>query len=113
MRVLPTLAVLVGAVALASTAAAADLELGKKTYDRKCAYCHAADGKGNAKLAANMKITIPDLAAARSKSDAELMKFVAEGKRPMPAFGKTLSPEELAAVVHYVKALISGQVAGK
>jgi cytochrome c6 len=113
MRVLRTVAVLVGALALASTAVAADLELGKKTYGSKCVSCHGADGKGNAKLAERMKMTIPDLGPAGSKGDAELLKVVADGKRPMPGFGKSLSQAELEAVVAYVKALASGKAAGK
>ncbi|MBI4635136.1 MAG: cytochrome c [Candidatus Rokubacteria bacterium] len=109
MRMVSTAVVLLGALVVASAAAAADLELGKKIYGQKCASCHGPDGKGNAKMAQMLKVQIPDLAVAASKSDAELLKSVSEGKKPMPSFGKTLSKDELDAVVHYAKGLATGQ----
>ena len=112
MRSLSMVAVVLGALVLASTAAAADLELGKKIYAQKCAACHGPDGKGNAKMAETLKVKIPALADAAAKTDSELRKAVAEGKKPMPPFGKTLSKDELDAVVHYAKGLATGKVAG-
>ena len=108
MRVLSIVVALLGALAVASTAAAADLELGKKVYAAKCASCHGADGKGNAKMAGMLKITIPDLSGSKGKSDAELLKLLAEGKKPMPSFGKSLSKDEMEAVLSYAKALAKG-----
>ena len=112
MRSLSIIAVLVGVFALSWTAAAADLELGKKIYAQKCAACHGPDGKGNAKMAETLKVKIPPLTDAAAKTDPELRKIVAEGKKPMPSFGKSLSTAELEAVVHYAKALATGKVAG-
>ncbi len=108
MRVLSIVVALLGALAVASTAAAADLELGKKVYAAKCASCHGADGKGNAKMAGMLKITIPDLSGSKGKSDAELLKLLAEGKKPMPSFAKGLSKDEMEAVLSYAKALAKG-----
>lgn len=108
MRVLSIVVALLGALAVASTAAAADLELGKKVYAAKCASCHGADGKGNAKMAGMLKINIPDLSGSKGKSDAELLKLLSEGKKPMPSFGKSLSKDEMEAVLSYAKALAKG-----
>lgn len=108
MRVLSIVVALFGALAVASTAAAADLELGKKVYAAKCASCHGADGKGNAKMAGMLKINIPDLSGSKGKSDAELLKLLSEGKKPMPSFGKSLSKDEMEAVLSYAKALAKG-----
>jgi mono/diheme cytochrome c family protein len=108
MRVLSIVMALLGALALASTAAAADLELGKKVYTAKCAACHGADGKGNAKMAATLKVTIPELSAATGKTDAELLKLLSEGKKPMPSFAKSLGKDETDAVLSYAKALAKG-----
>ncbi len=106
------LAVLI--VASSTTAGAADADAGQKVFTSKCAACHGPDGKGNQKMAAMLKVTIPDLGqVAPNMTDSDLAKFIAEGKKPMPAFGKTLSKDELDAVVHYVKAIGKGAVAGK
>ena len=105
MRVRSMVAVLLGSFVWAATVAAADVELGKTIYDKKCASCHGADGKGNAKIEKMLKVKIPPLAEAAGKTDAELLKLVSEGKKPMPSFQKSLSKGELEAVVHFVKEL--------
>ena len=112
MRSLAMVAVLLGAFMWASTAAAADLELGKKVYEKKCASCHGADGKSNAKMEQTLKVKIPALAGSAVKPDPELLKLVSEGKKPMPSFGKSLSKDEIDAVVQYTKGLATGKVAG-
>ncbi|MBI2016674.1 MAG: cytochrome c [Candidatus Rokubacteria bacterium] len=106
------LAVLLGTVVWVVTAAAADLELGKKVYEKKCAACHGADGKGNAKMEKALNAKIPPLAAAAEKTDAELLKLVSEGKKPMPSFQKGLSKDELEAVVQFAKGIATGKIAG-
>ena len=112
MRSLSMVAVLLGAFMWASTGAAADPELGKKVYEKKCASCHGADGKSNAKMEQTLKIKIPALAGAVLKPDPELLKLVSEGKKPMPSFAKSLSKDEIDAVLQYAKALATGKVAG-
>ena len=106
------LAVLLGTVVWVVTAAAADLELGKKVYEKKCASCHGADGKSNAKMEQALKVKIPALAGSALKPDAELLKLVSEGKKPMPSFQKGLSKDELEAVVQFAKGIATGKIAG-
>jgi mono/diheme cytochrome c family protein len=110
MRVLRETAVIVGVLAVASSAAAAEPELGKAVYTQKCASCHGADGNGNAKMAEKLKVQMPKLSARISKSDAELHQLLQDGKKPMPSF-KRLTKEESDAVIGYVRSLSA--VAGK
>ena len=106
-------AVLFGSFVLAPPpAGAADEELGKKVFNQKCVACHGADGTGNAKMSQTLKVTIPPLAAIAAKTDAELIKIITDGKKPMPSF-KNLSTGELEAVAHYAKALGTAQTGGK
>ena len=105
MRLLSTIVVLLSVVAPASMAAAADPEHGKQIYAQKCAGCHGPDGKGNAKMEEMLKVKIPAFASGVAKSDAELLKVIANGKVPMPAFGKSLSRDDMEAVLHYAKKL--------
>jgi mono/diheme cytochrome c family protein len=113
MRLIGVAMASLGALVLASTAMAADAELGKKVWAQKCATCHGADGKGNATMAEKLKVKIPNLAEAAAKTDSELLKAISEGKKPMPAFGKSLKPEELDAVMHHAKGLAKTLAAGK
>ncbi len=113
MRALVGLTVVVALLmAWGTPLGAADLDLGQKVFKSKCVGCHGPDGKGNQKMAAMLKVSFPDLSSVASRPDAELAKFISEGKKPMPSFSK-LSKEELEAVVHYVKAIGTGAVAGK
>jgi cytochrome c6 len=105
---LSSIAIAVAAALTAtSTAVAADLELGKKVFGQKCAACHAPDGKGNQKMSEMLKTKIGDLSTS-TKSDADMLQLVTDGKKPMPAFGKALSKEEMNAVVQYAKSLRAG-----
>ncbi len=51
IRAFSLTAVLVVGLAPAFPADAADPALGEKIYLKRCASCHAADGRGNAKMA--------------------------------------------------------------
>jgi cytochrome c oxidase subunit 2 len=106
MRIHLQLAAAALAAALTAPAAAAD-DAGKAAYDRLCASCHGADGKGSPAMAtafgdANLDIANPQIAG---KKDEELMKIIVEGKGRMPAAGKSLSPADQQAVVAFVKSL--------
>ncbi len=104
MRALVVIAAL-GVVAMsAATATAADPALGQKVFETKCSRCHGKDGKGNAKMGAMLKTTIPDLTTTTgAKTEPELAKFISEGKKPMPP--QKMGKDELDAVAHYVKSL--------
>jgi cytochrome c6 len=72
---------------------------GKKIFETKCAVCHGADGAGKVK-------GTPDLrsAAIQSKSDAELEKFIAEGKGHGFA-KKGLTEAQIKDVVAHIRTL--------
>ena len=92
--------ILVAAVALslASTGLAADAAA---IYASKCAVCHGKDGKGTP---AGLKMGAPDLAKAKNDSDKELVGVITNGRGKMTAFKGKLAPEEIDALVKYVKA---------
>jgi len=99
-------------IALSVSFVAGAMADGAADYTAKCATCHGADGKGNAKMEQMLKVKIPALAGSALKPDAELLKLVSEGKKPMPSFAKSLSKDEIDAVVQYAKELATGKVAG-
>lgn len=73
---------------------------GATVYKAKCAVCHGADAAG--KPAAK----IPSLVSEEAKkaSDDDLTKAVAEkAKHPAPI--KTLAPDQVKAVIQYVRSL--------
>jgi mono/diheme cytochrome c family protein len=93
--------------ASSSSGWAGEAKAGKATYDKLCASCHGADGKGNPAMAKTMgekglNLTTKD---AQSKKDDELLKVITQGEGKMPASGKNLSKQEQTDVLAYVRSL--------
>ncbi len=95
-----------GGLTLWSTPAAADAAA---TFKTKCAMCHGTDGKGE--TPAGKKMGAHDFASpeVQKESDAELAGIVGKGKNKMPAYEKTLKPEEIKDLVTYIRQLAKGK----
>jgi len=72
------------------------MDLGKKTYDAKCAACHQANGQGIPGAFPALK----DSPVAKGPVEGH-MAIVINGKAAMPAWGKVLTDAETAAVITY------------
>lgn len=75
-------------------------------YKQKCTACHGADGKGDTPAGKGTKVRSfaePDVV---KQSDEELADVIARGKNKMPAYGKTLKPDEIKAMVAYIRSLV-------
>lgn len=82
--------------AVQTTAVEGHLDLGEQVYGTNCATCHGAAGEGGfgPKLADGAVIErYPDVADHRA--------VVVSGRDAMPAWGDTLTEEEIDAVVRY------------
>ena len=107
------LAMLLGsALALAAGDAKPDAAGGKAIYDRECAACHGAAGKGDGEDAAYYTTKPTDLTnhAALSKRSDEFLSAVITGGGPAKGLSKDmpatkLSPPEVKSVVAYVRQL--------
>jgi len=86
---------------LFSTNAKADAQAGAATFKTKCVSCHGADGKGKAAL----KTQDWGSPAVQGMSDAELTAITTDGKGKMPAYGKSLKPDQIKDLVAYIRSL--------
>jgi len=94
-------------VAGGTSAWSAEAKAGKATYDKLCASCHGADGKGNpgmAKVMGETELNIVDKETTAKKDDV-LLKVIVEGAGKMPASGKKLSKQEQTDVLSYTRSL--------
>ena len=74
-------------------------------YKQKCAACHGADGKGDTPAGKSTKVrSLADQEVAK-QSDDELAGVIEKGKNKMPAYGKSLKPDEIKSVVAYIRSL--------
>ena len=85
---------------------AADADAGKTAYEKNCAGCHGADGKGNPALAKTLGEKELNIVGkeTKQKSDEVLLKVIAEGAGKMPA-NKKLTKDEQKAVLQYSRSL--------
>jgi len=76
-------------------------------YDRECASCHGAGGKGDGKDGRDLHTRPTDLSssAVAGQSDGALFWKVTTGRRPMPGFRKDMTEEERWQVVNFIRTL--------
>jgi mono/diheme cytochrome c family protein len=76
----------------------------KDLYNRNCARCHGADGKGQTDL--GQKLDVPDLSiSGRRMSVAKITGVITNGKGDMPAYGKKLTKTQIKSIAAYVRKL--------
>jgi len=102
----------VGSAAWVAPAFGADLAQGKKIYTDKCLKCHGEKGRGDGPRAYDLSKKPADYTDKEKMSkftDADLRKVVKEGKKPMPAFGKKLSDEDIDGVITYIRTFVGAR----
>jgi mono/diheme cytochrome c family protein len=75
----------------------------KKIFKNECQKCHERDGKGTKR---GKELGVPDFTDAKwqaSVTDEQLIKSITNGKKKMPKQEGRLSPEEIKAMVKYVR----------
>ena len=78
---------------------------GAALYKSKCAACHGPDGKGETAIGKANKLRDLGSADVQKQSDAELSTLIENGKGKMPAYSKSLKPEEIKDLVSYLRSL--------
>ena len=74
-------------------------------YKSKCQICHGPDGAGN--TPAGKKLGTKDFHSPEVKkmSDSELAEITKAGKNKMPAYGKSLSEQQIKDLIKYMRSL--------
>jgi cytochrome c6 len=88
----------------ASPVVSQDSAAGAAVFKSKCITCHGPDGGGTA---VGKSLQAADLRSAKiqSKSDAELIQTISDGKGNMPGFKGDITDEEIHAVLAHVRTL--------
>lgn len=88
---------------------AAQQKEAEEQFGGLCASCHGAKGMGDGPAAAALNpkpASFADSTFQASRTDEQLTAVITDGKPPMmPAFGKQLSAEQVAALVAYIREL--------
>ncbi|HEX8697685.1 MAG TPA: cytochrome c [Myxococcaceae bacterium] len=92
-----------------SLAATAYAEETKDVWNAKCKSCHGETGKADTKM--GQKEKIPDMSNAdwqKNHSDEKIRDYIANGSKDntkMKAFKDKLTPEQIDALVKYIRAM--------
>ncbi len=78
---------------------------GEATFRAKCAICHGADGSGNTPTGKKMGLKALGSAEVQKLSDAQLSNIIQKGKDKMPAFGSSLSADQVREIVAFIRTL--------
>jgi mono/diheme cytochrome c family protein len=84
---------------------AQDAGQGEAAYKLKCVLCHGADGKATTPAGKAFKAASFGDPAIVKTPDADLMAIVKKGKDKMPAFGGTMTDDQIKSVIAYIRTL--------
>ena len=73
-------------------------------YTSKCAGCHGGDGTGSA-MGKTMGAHDLTSTEVQQMSDSQLSGIITSGKGKMPAYGKSLKPDDIKGLVAYIRTL--------
>ena len=78
---------------------------GPALFKAKCAVCHGADGKADTGIGKADGIRDLGSADVQKQTDDELAGIIGNGKGKMPAYGKSLKPEQIKDLVAFIRTL--------
>lgn len=88
-----------------AAAGAGDID-GAKIFATRCALCHGPSGHGDGVGAKGLNPqprNFHDTAYMKTRTDAQLSEIIHKGKGVMPAWGKVLTDQQIAAVLAHVR----------
>jgi cytochrome c6 len=78
---------------------------GEALYKSKCAVCHGADAKGETTVGKANQVRDLGSADVQKQTDEQLAAIIGNGKGKMPAYAKSLKPEQIKDLVTYIRSL--------
>ncbi len=88
-----------------ATATPDEFAVARANYAKHCSACHGDEGKGGLVKVDNTRLKVPSLREGHTTQhpDEKLVKQVTNGGDGMPKFSEKLSPDEINAVVRFIR----------
>ncbi len=97
--------------AVKATATPDEFAVARANYAKHCSACHGDEAKGGLVKVDNTKLKVPSLREghAAQHPDEKLVKQITNGGEGMPKFSDKLSPDEINAMVRFVRHEFQGK----
>jgi mono/diheme cytochrome c family protein len=94
-----------------ATATPDEFAVARANYAKNCSACHGDDGKGGVVKVDDKKLKVPSLREghALNHPDEKFVKQITNGGDGMPKFSDKLSPEEINAMVRFIRHEFQGK----
>ncbi len=94
-----------------ATATPDEFAVARANYAKHCSACHGDEGKGGLVKVDNTKLKVPSLREghATMHPDEKLVKQITNGGDGMPKFSNKLSPDEINAMLRFVRHEFQGK----
>jgi len=80
-------------------------EDGAALFKKSCAPCHGALGAGDTPMGKKLGVKALDTPEVQKMTDEQMTQLNTKGKGKMPSFAGKLSPEQLNAIVGFIRTL--------
>ena len=97
--------------AAAATSTPDEFAVARANYAKLCVGCHGEEGKGGLKKVEDKQLKVPNLTEghALEHTDEKFVRQISKGGDGMPKFEDKLSPEEINAMVRFVRREFQGK----
>ena len=94
-----------------ATATPDELAFARANYAKHCSACHGDEGKGGLVKVEDVRLKVPSLTEghALNHTDEKFVKQIRDGGDGMPKFMDKLSPEEINAMVRFIRREFQGK----
>lgn len=94
-----------------ATATPDEFAVARANYAKHCSACHGDEGKGGLVKVENIRLKVPSLREghALGHPDEKFVKQITNGGDGMPKFKDKLSPEEINAMVRFIRHEFQGK----
>ncbi len=80
-------------------------EDGAALFKKSCAPCHGPTGNGDTAMGKKLGVKALNSAEAQKLTDEQLKQVISKGKGKMPSFGGKFTPDQLKAVIAFIRTL--------
>ncbi|MGO9211339.1 MAG: c-type cytochrome [Terriglobales bacterium] len=77
----------------------------KSTFKLQCSSCHGQNGAADTSIGKSLNAADLRSPEVQKQSDAQLAQVISQGKNNMPSFSDSLTPDQIRALVAYIRKL--------